>query len=364
MGGGIDIKLTRGWICGAVIVALSLWILHSFLQALLAACVTAIASWPLYTRFADRLESRVGPNAIALMFTFAMTVFVLAPAVFALWAIFAQTDALVGAIAAADKTGIAVPYWLETFPLAGPWFASRWQTELARAGGLSVWAQRTEPAVLLAWAGSAGQFMTRHLFIVLFAILVLFFLYREGQSLGRGIRRVSRHLIGERAETYLDLAVCAARASVTSMLVVSLFDGFATAIVYAVADVSRAAEWAAITGAFALVPFLAYGAVAALALQLAMTGAHTAAFLVFALGCAVLFGGDKIVRPMAARGGTRLGFVWVLMGCIGGFEVLGLVGVVVGPVVLTLARELWAQRLRDLTRVDQTQPAAVISHAA
>ena len=51
---------------------------------------------------------------------------------------------------------------------------------------------------------------------------------------------------------------------------------------------------------------------------------------------------------MVARDGTRLPFVWVLIGCLGGFEVLGLVGLVIGPVLLSLAGELWNQRLRDL----------------
>ena len=37
----------------------------------------------------------------------------------------------------------------------------------------------------------------------------------------------------------------------------------------------------------------------------------------------------------------RLHSVWVLMGCIGDFEVLGLAGLVIGPVMLSLARELW-----------------------
>ena len=41
-----------------------------------------------------------------------------------------------------------------------------------------------------------------------------------------------------------------------------------------------------------------------------------------------------------ARNGTHLPYVWILMGCLGGFEVLGLVGLVVGPVALTLSREL------------------------
>ena len=52
----------------------------------------------------------------------------------------------------------------------------------------------------------------------------------------------------------------------------------------------------------------------------------------------MLLSGDKLVRPMVARGGVRLPFVWVLMGCIGGFGVLGLAGLVIGPVVLSLVQ--------------------------
>jgi predicted PurR-regulated permease PerM len=128
--------------------------------------------------------------------------------------------------------------------------------------------------------------------------------------------------------------------------------------VYAIAAVPHAAEWAAITGLLALVPFLGYVAVVALALQLAMTGAAGPAGLAFGLGCGVLFLGDKIVRPVVARNGVQLGFVWVLMGCLGGFEVLGLVGVVIGPVVLTLLRELWQQNVRDLARRNVADPAS------
>jgi len=113
--------------------------------------------------------------------------------------------------------------------------------------------------------------------------------------------------------------------------------------------VPNAAVWAAITGLLALVPFVGYLAVFALTLQLAMTGPATAALFAFALGCLILFCGDKVVRPLVARNGVRLRFVWILIGCLGGFEVFGLIGVIVGPVVLTLARELWQQSVRDLS---------------
>ena len=166
--------------------------------------------------------------------------------------------------------------------------------------------------------------------------------------------------IGERAEDYVDLATRALRASVNSMLIVGLFDGCATGLVYAIAGVMHAAIWAAITGLLGLVPFLGYVAVTAVSLQLSTTGAATPALASFGAGCVVLFCGDKIVRPVLAGEATHLRFVWSLMACLGGFEVLGLVGIVVGPVVLTLARELWEQRVRDLASpkaADSTSPA-------
>jgi len=354
----LNVKPTVEWFSAALIIVLCVWILHSFLQALLAACVTAIASWPLYTRFSSALPWRSTRSTTTLIFTFIMTVFVLAPMVFAFGALVTEAQALLLEIAAADNRGIAAPGWLQNLPLIGPWVAARWQSQLAYPGALLSWTQRTDPAALLGWAQSLGQFMVRHAFIIGFTILLLFFLYQEGESLAEGFRRVLRRSIGDRAEGYVDLATRAVRASVNSMLVVGLFDGFAAGIGYAIAGVPHAAVWAAIIGLLALVPFLAYVAVAALTLQLAITTAATPPLLSFGLGCFILFCGDKIVRPVVAREGIRLRFVWVLMGCLGGFEALGLIGLVIGPVVLTLARELWEQRVRDLALGDVMDPTS------
>ena len=184
-------------------------------------------------------------------------------------------------------------------PLVGPWVAARWQSELAHPGALSVWTQRTDLTALLSWTQSLGQFTARHVFIIGFTILILFFLYQEGESLAEEFRRVLRHGIGERAEDYVDLATRALRASVNSMLIVGLFDGFARARIrdrrrHARRHMGRDHRLAR------LVPFLGYVAVAALTLQLAMTGAATPALVSFGAGCLILFCGDKIVRPVLA----------------------------------------------------------------
>ena len=95
-------KYSSGWFYGALIVVCAGWILHSFLQALLAACVTAIASWPLYRRF-SALMPRTGRSASALMFTCVMAAFVLAPLLFAFGALLTEAHTLLVEIAAADK---------------------------------------------------------------------------------------------------------------------------------------------------------------------------------------------------------------------------------------------------------------------
>ena len=344
----MNLKLTAGWLYGALIIALSVWILHSFLIALLVACVTAVASWPLYRLFTARMPRWIGRSAGALGFTSLMTVLVLAPLVFAFGALLTEAHALLLGIAAADKAGIAVPHWMENMP----WLADLWESYLARSGALRAWTERIEPTVLLTGAQSLGQFMLRHLFIVTFTILVLFFLYQEGERLAEDFVLVLRHRIGERTEAYVDLATRAVRASVNSMLLVGLFAGFATGLAYAAVGVPHPVLWGAIAGALGLVPFLGYVAVAALTLQLAMMGSAATALLAGVLGSLILFFGDQVVRPVLARDGTRLPFAWVLMGCLGGFEALGLAGLVIGPVLLALVRELWLQRVRDLSLRD------------
>ena len=179
-----------------------------------------------------------------------------------------------------------------------------------------------------------------------FAVLLLFFFYCQGDLLARELAGVLLRSVGPGAPRYLEVATQAVRTSINSMLVVGLFDAAVTAVAYSVAGAPRALVWAAITGSVAAVPFLGYAAVGAMALMLAMKGLQTQAMMSLLFGAGVLLCGDKVVRPMAARGRMRLPFVWVLMACIGGFSVFGLSGLVTGPALLAVAREMLEQWMR------------------
>jgi len=101
----MKLKLTPGRLLAAAIVILSIWIVHNFIEALLVAGVTAIASWPLYTAFRIRLPRNVGQSAGAVIFTVAITVFLLAPMVFACCALLGEAHALLHSLAAGSTRG-------------------------------------------------------------------------------------------------------------------------------------------------------------------------------------------------------------------------------------------------------------------
>ncbi len=363
----LKVNFNAPWLWAALVVVLSAWILRSFFEPLVWASVLAVATWPIYRRFAQRLPGRVASSVTPLLFTVLVSLFVLGPMVFAFGALVSEAHRWIDQIVLADKTGLAAPAWLETLPVVGAKLAERWQAQLGTPGGVSVWLQRADTSTALGWAQTLGLFMAHHLFIVVFTILLLFFLYRGGDALAVRVNDLLQDSLGDRAESYVELAIRAVRATVNGMVVVALFDGVLTGITYALAGAQRAEVWGAVTGLFAMIPFLGYVAVAGVAMALAVEGAAMAALAVFALGLLVVFAGDKIVRPMLVGGATQLGFVWVLMASFGGLELLGLLGLFVGPVVLALGGALWhdwaTNRGRSRATPVSAVSAAVSKHA-
>jgi predicted PurR-regulated permease PerM len=131
------------------------------------------------------------------------------------------------------------------------------------------------------------------------------------------------------------------------MVALALFDGVATGLLYAAAGVPRPAVWGAVTGLLAMLPFVGYAVVAGVGAGLAAHGAEWNAMAVALAGSAVIFAGDKLLRPLLVGGAVKLNLFWVLVGTIGGFQALGLIGVFVGPVVLALCGEMWREWTRD-----------------
>jgi predicted PurR-regulated permease PerM len=336
-----------GWLWALPVALLALWILRHFIEPIAWAVIVAIVTWPPYRWFARRIGATTSSGLAALAFTALVAVFVFAPMVFAFGALFAEAGRLVAWLQTLDHTGAAIPRWLEALPLVGDAARERWGAVLGSPGAVSAWLKQAESSALLVWAQALGRFMERHVFIGFFMVFALFFAYRDGETFADVLGRVTAERLDSRAPRYLALAVRAIRATVGGMVVLALFGGVATGLIYAAAGVPRPAVWGAVTGILAMLPFVGYAVVAGVGAGLAAQGAEWNAIAAGLAGSAVIFAGDKFLRPLLVGGAVKLNLFWVLVGSIGGFQVLGLIGVFMGPVVLALCGEMWREWIRD-----------------
>ena len=151
--------------------------------------------------------------------------------------------------------------------------------------------------------------------------------------------------------------------TVNGLVLVGLGEGVILGVAYAVAGVPHPTLFGLLTALLAMVPFGAPLAFIVAALVLAGSSKLIAAAVIVGLGFIVSFAADHFVRPVLIGGATRLPFIWVLLGILGGVESWGLVGLFMGPAIMAALVLLWrewigAQRGPLNPRTANTLPAS------
>ena len=188
---------------------------------------------------------------------------------------------------------------------------------------------------------NAGQQVIRRLTLFTFTLVTLFFLFREGRTVIGQLRRASARAFGPNGERVARQIVASIHGTVSGLVLVGMGEGVILGLVYAFAGLTHPTVFGALTGIAAIIPFAAPVVFGVAALLLAAQGSVTAAIAVFAIGIAVTFAADHFVRPVLIGGATQLPFLWVLLGILGGVEQWGLLGLFVGPAIMSALILLW-----------------------
>lgn len=325
------------------IIALAAFVTQRFFLPVVWAGILCIATWPMYTRLHRSMHGH--ELAAALAATLASALMFVLPLALAVTEAAREAPALAALVAEANNNGLAAPAWLQHLPFAGGAIGEWWANTVGQPHGIAHLLQDGSVARLKSASEvlrNVGAHLLHRLIDIGFAFLTLFFFYKDGPALMRQLAAIGSHCIGaERWTLYATKVPTAVRATVNGLVLVGLAEGLILGIVYALAGVPSAALWGAATGILAIIPFGAPLAFLAVAAVLG-AGAHlAAASAVLAAGLVVLFIADHFVRPTMIGSATQLPFLAVLFGILGGVETLGLVGLFIGPVVMTLFVTLW-----------------------
>jgi predicted PurR-regulated permease PerM len=291
-----------------------------------------------------------------LLVTTGIAVIIIAPLVLLGIAIGRETHVVIGLVTEARHYGLPVPYWLGNLPLIGAPIGDWWRENLSDPAVADELIGRNLQRLTDAARHYGGEIVHR-LALLLFTLLTLFFMFRDGGWLTERLRELSDRLIGLRGERIARHMIAAVHGTVSGLVLVGLAEGIVLGLVYLAAGLPYPASFGAVTGVAAVIPFAAPIVYILLGVYLLAIGNTMGGIVILAVGSIVVFVADHFVRPFLIGGAARLPFLAVLFGILGGLQTMGFVGLFLGPAVLAALIALW----REWTEPEQSPAATLLS---
>lgn len=339
--------ITRGLLL--LILAAGVYFFHGFLVPALAALIIGFATWPLYRR----LVGRCGGNttlAASLAMLVVLVVLVVPLSVAMHYAIREASEFVRWAVEA-NRSGAPVPAWIEALPFIGPQLAAYWREHLSEPQALGEWMQLLSGQhignISRTVFKAAGD-LFRLFLLVLFMLITLFFVYKDGVRIAGQVDRVGEHLLPARWQRFSRVVPATVSATVTGMGLIAIGEGVVLGVAYWIAGVPSPVLLGVLTGFMAMVPGGAPLSFTLVSLYLVGSGNAVAGLALFAWGSVELFIVDKTLRPRLVGGPVKLPFLPTFFGLVGGVTTMGMVGLFVGPVLMALLVAIWREWVHGL----------------
>jgi len=332
-------------LCGALAL-LCVLVLRPFLTPMLWAGIIAYISWPLYWRL--RAPFRTFKTAAALLMTVLVVAVVIVPL---LWLLLLVQHELVDAYRSFTAYVSQGPHPLPTAVRDIPWFGAWLQDGLNRYSGDPAALERETSDALEGWRGQLGTLLGgvgRSVGKLFLALLTLFFFYRDGNSLVRQIQRVAKRFFDDRLDHFAHAAAVMIRVVVYGLLISALAQGVIAGIGYWIFGLEAPAVLGALTALLSPVPLLGTACIwAPIGVGLVLTGHAWKGILLLAWGILLVHPTDNVLRPLFISTVTRVPFLLVLFGALGGLAAFGFIGVFIGPVALGVASAIWREWITE-----------------
>jgi predicted PurR-regulated permease PerM len=319
------------------------YVLQPFLIPLVWAGILAYVTWPLYRKVSHWTKR---PRVAAGLFTAAVALGVGIPVAWMLVALASEATHLIGLAREWVDAGAPFP----EFVTARPWLAER----LTKLRAESV----IEPTAVVQYvtryasqvsgqlAAIAGGLAT-NVFKFTITVLCLFFFYLQGEHLTTQAARFA-HIAFPTAPRVLEHVGSVVRAVVFGLIGTALVQGMVAGIGFAIFGVPSPVALGALTFVASFVPAGPTVLWAGATIWL-LAGGHTGeAIGMAAYGLFLISSIDNVLRPILISGGqVPIHFLVVFFGVLGGLAAFGMLGLFLGPVLLSVTFALATEFARQ-----------------
>ncbi|HEX3837369.1 MAG TPA: AI-2E family transporter [Steroidobacteraceae bacterium] len=320
--------------------------------ALTWAVVLAFLLFPVQVRLSRALKHRPGLSAGIIT---VLTPFVIIAPLSMLGLVFAGQ---VGSLISSFKDGSLFVPGLGgdpgSYPVIGPVLRLLQESLPISATQIQEWATQTAHAALQAAASLSGAFVvgvagTFVQFVLM--LFLLFFLLLDGRTIMRHLARLIP-VDADRSDSLINSLIAVMRAVVYGTTMTALLQGVLIGVGFAIIGLPSPVVFGALAAAASFIPAVGSAVVLVPAiLYLIFVGRWGAAiFLLVWWGLLAL--GEQLLRPALTSRHAQVSALAVFIGAIGGVSAFGFIGIVIGPVLISLVVEI----VRTFTDVPPHKP--------
>lgn len=306
------------------LVALLFYVVWPVVGAVTLGGFVALVAWRPW----QWLQTRFGRHRTlaGLVATLVVMLLVLVPFVLTVYLLAKQVLLAVGWLEAQLQAGGGLQALIARLPSTVQRLARRYEgTAVSTVSRVASWV----PALL----GEIGRF-TAEGFL---AAVTAFYCFTAGPRIVAFLRQVSP-VSSEHSNALLDEFSLVAKGLFWGNVVTALLHGVFGAIGYWIAGLGSVLLLGALTVFASFIPGIGTAVIwMPLAIALWLVGHHVGAVFLLIWGVVVIGGIDQVLRPILARGGTRLPTLLMFLTIYGGLMVFGLKGLLLGPLFGALA---------------------------
>jgi predicted PurR-regulated permease PerM len=338
--GAIQLVIRLGLL--GLLIVWTFLIIRPFVPILTWSAVLAVAFYPAFSWLAKRLGGR--PRTAAAILTLVTLGIVLGPAA---WLGLSAVDGirdLASQISAGDLALQGAPEQIKSWPLIGPQLYDLWN--LASTNIRAVLREvvpylKPFAGVMLSFAGSAGVGTLQFLL----SVVVAGFLFPYGPQLVAAVRGFLFRIVPEQSEHFIGLAGATIRAVSQGVIGVAIIQALLAGIGLKLAGIPSAGLLAIIVLLLSIVQIGAAIVFIPVLIWIWMDkDVLTALLLTIFLGIVGIL--DNILKPLVMGRGLTTPTLVILLGVIGGTLTHGIIGLFIGPIILSVAWELAAAWIR------------------
>lgn len=339
---------------GTTLAAGTFLVLRPFLVPIAWAALIALMTWPLFRRARDATRR---PTLTAALFTGVIFLTLGVPLTILLANLGSEATRLVAGVQAWIAQGAPLPGWVTE----QQWLMERVQryqrVDVLDPGVIAGWVQSYGAAVSTRLVDLAGA-VAHNVLSVAITLVVLFCLYIDGERLAREGRRMATVFLPYASDGFLERVGQSIRGVVFGLLGTALVQGTLAGIGFAVAGTGVPVALAALTALGSFIPMGTALVWIPAAIWLALTGERAAAIGLALWGGLVVSTADNWLRPLFIGGTARIPFLLVFFGVLGGLSAFGVLGLFVGPVLLSVSFTLLAEFTRRPGREPEVRPTS------